>query len=116
MRSDNTLLQPPAPLSIYTSALGWPLHIDRLTERRSMHPECQHAGLSEDGVVSPSAENCDVCHRLRSSGSRNHDGDIFICAQCEANADQLFEIQDAIWSPTVAAGEPTDEAATPTQP
>ena len=59
----------------------------------------------------PSVEICVVCHRLRSNGSRNQDGDIFICVQCEADADQLFEIQDAIWPPSVVAGEPTDEAA-----
>ena len=81
-----------------------------------MQPKRQQGGLREDGVVPPAVETCVVCHRLRSSGSRNQDGDVFICAQCEADADQLFEIQDAIWPSAVAAGEPTDDAATPAQP
>ena len=80
-----------------------------------MQPKGLLEELREDGSV-PSRETCVVCHRLCGSGSRNHDGDIFICAQCEANADQLVEIQDAIWPPAVAAGEPTNDAATPAQP
>jgi hypothetical protein len=81
-----------------------------------MQPKRQLGGLREDGAVPPSVETCVVCHQLRSSGSRNQDGDVFICTQCEADADQLFEIQDAIWPPVVVAGESTDEAATPAQP
>jgi hypothetical protein len=76
-------------------------------------PKRRLSGLREDGAVPPSVETCVVCHRLRGSGSRNQDGDIFICAQCEADADQLFKIQDTIWP---AAGESTGEATTPAQP
>jgi hypothetical protein len=81
-----------------------------------MQPRRTYGRLREADAVPPSVDTCVVCHRLGSSGSRNQDGDIFVCAQCVANADQLFEIQDAIWPPNVAAGESTDEAATPTQP
>lgn len=79
-------------------------------------PNASLGGLREDDAVPPSPETCVVCHRSRSSGSRNQDGDIFICAQCEADADQFFEIQKAIWPPAVVAGESTDEATTPAQP
>ena len=81
-----------------------------------MHPKRQPGGLREDGAVPPSAATCVVCHRRRTGGSRNRDGDIFICAQCEADANQLFKIQDAIWPPAGVAGESTDEATTPAQP
>lgn len=81
-----------------------------------MQPKRQLGGLREDGAVPPTVESCVVCHRLRSSGSRNQDCDIFICAQCEADADQILEIQDAIWPPAVVADESTDEAITPAQP
>ncbi len=68
-----------------------------------------------EGSVAPIVETCVVCQRLRSSGSRNQDRDIFICAQCEADADQLFEIQDTIWPVAGVAGESTNEATTPRQ-
>ena len=74
------------------------------------------AGLREDGAVPSSVETCVVCHRLRGSGSRNQAGDIFVCTQCEADADQLFAIQDEIWPPVGVDGESTDGAATPAQP
>ena len=70
----------------------------------------------EDLAVPSSVESCVVCHQLRSSGSRNQDGDIFICSQCEADADQLFEIQDGLWPAASTSSEATDETATPEQP
>ena len=39
---------------------------------------------------------CAVCHRSRSRGGRNAAGDVFICAQCQADAAQFIAIQDAI--------------------
>jgi hypothetical protein len=41
-----------------------------------------------------STVTCAVCHLLRSRGSFIDDGDFFICAGCQADAEQLFEIQD----------------------
>ena len=58
------------------------------------------------------AATCVVCHRLRVSGSFNHDGDIFICTQCQADGKQLIEIQDSIWADiaeTSGASEGTDK-------
>jgi len=66
--------------------------------------------------VHPSVETCVVCNRSKTRGSRNQDGDIFICARCEADADQFIAIQDALWPEAGGAGESTDGATTPTQP
>ena len=66
--------------------------------------------------VPHTVETCVVCHRSHARGSRNRDEDIFICAQCGANADQLFEIQDTLWREATFGGESTDEATTPEQP
>ena len=40
---------------------------------------------------------CAVCHRQRALGSYDDNGEIFICVECQANAKQFIEIQDAIW-------------------
>jgi len=66
--------------------------------------------------VSPSVEICAVCHRSQTRGSRNQDGDIFIFAECQADAEQFIEIQDTLWLEAGAAGESTGGASTPTQP
>ena len=70
----------------------------------------------EDGAVPPSVETCVVCHRSQTRGSRDQDGDIFICAECQADAEQFIEIQDTLWLEVGVAGESTGGASTPTQP
>lgn len=81
-----------------------------------MQPEPRLARMREEGAVPPSVDTCAACHRFRSIGSSNKDADIFICVQCEAGADQLFAIQDAIWPAADVATESTSGAATPAQP
>jgi hypothetical protein len=73
-------------------------------------------GTREDGAVPPSVETCAVCHRSQTRGSRNQDGDLFICAECQADAEQFIEIQDTLWLEAGFAGESTDGVTTPTQP
>ena len=103
------------PLLIGTSALDRPpmmldrLSVDGATERRL-------PGKREDGAMPPSVETCVVCHRSQTRGSRNQDGDIFICSECEADAEQFIEIQDTLWPETGVAGESPNGATTPTQP
>ena len=58
-------------------------------------------------AVPRSAVTCVVCHYLRVEGSFSDAGDIFICSECQANAEKLFEIQDSIWAEIVD----TDESA-----
>jgi hypothetical protein len=70
----------------------------------------------EDAVVPRSAVTCAVCQRSPARGSYNHAGDVFICAECQADAKQLIEIQDSIW---VEAGETSgsnDETDKPSHP
>jgi hypothetical protein len=43
-------------------------------------------------------------------GSFSDAGDIFICSECQANAEKLFEIQDRIWAEIVDADESTKGA------
>ncbi len=85
------------------------LSVDGAAERRL-------PGKREDGAMPPSVETCAVCHRSQSRGSRDQDCDIFICAECEADAEQFIEIQDTLWPEAGVAGESTDAATTPTQP
>lgn len=60
----------------------------------------------EDVAVAESASICAVCHRKRIRGDHNHGGDVFICAECQADAAQLIAIQDSIWGEAdQAAGE-----------
>ena len=81
-----------------------------------MPPNAGSLEKRDDGVVPPSVETCAVCHRSQTRGSRNQDGDIFICAECQADAEQFIEIQDTLWLKAGFAGESTDGATTPTQP
>jgi hypothetical protein len=85
------------------------LSVDGATERRL-------PAKREDGAMPPSVETCVVCHRSQTRGSRNQDGDIFICAECEADAEQFIEIQDTLWPEAGVAGESPNGATTPTQP
>ena len=48
------------------------------------------------------------------SGSSSAAGDVFICAECQADAKQFIEIQDSIWietAETSASSEGTDKPA-----
>lgn len=56
--------------------------------------------MREDVAVSESASICAACHRTRIRGDDNHGGDVFICAQCQADAAQLIAIEDGIWGET----------------
>ena len=48
---------------------------------------------------------CAVCQRSRTRGDRA--GDVFICAECQADAKQLIDIQDSIWVEATEAGDAT---------
>jgi len=104
------------PSSIGTSSAWQAPHIVRLSGRRWLRPERRLTGLREDGAVPSSVETCVVCHRLRSDGSRNPAGNVFVCTQCEADADQLLAIQDEIWPQVGVADDPTGGGSTPAQP
>lgn len=67
----------------------------------------------EDGAMPRTAVACVVCHRLRMHGSFSDAGDVFICDGCQADAKQLIEIQDSIWSETAETSEGTDKPADP---
>lgn len=58
----------------------------------------------------PRAARCAVCRRQRTRGSHDETGEIFICVECEADAKQFIEIQDAIWG---SAGDTSEEAGPP---
>ncbi len=73
-------------------------------------------GTREDGGVLSSAETCVVCRRARTSGSFSRDRRLFVCAECEADADQFLAIQDALWPGTGVAADSSGSAATPTPP
>ena len=70
----------------------------------------------EDAAVLRSAVSCAVCQRSRTRGSHSHAGDVFICAECQADAKQFIEIQDSIWVDAGEAGESTDENDKPAHP
>jgi hypothetical protein len=54
-------------------------------------------GTCEDVGVSESAAICAVCHRSPTRGDRDAAGDnMFICAQCRADAAEFIAIQDSI--------------------
>jgi len=61
--------------------------------------------------VAESASICAVCHRKRIRGDHNQGGDVFICAECQADAAQLIAIQDSIWGEAdqAAGGTRTNE-------
>ncbi len=70
----------------------------------------------EDAAVPPSAIICAVCQRLRIRGSHNHAGEVFICAQCQADAKQFIEIQDTLWVESREFAASTDETDEPAHP
>lgn len=53
--------------------------------------------MREDAAVADSAI-CVVCRYRRRHGDQDHgSGELFVCAQCQADAAQLFAIQDSIY-------------------
>ena len=65
----------------------------------------------EDVAVPRTALTCVVCHRLRVRGSFSEAGDVFICAECQADAKQFIEIQGSIWAESpvcVGTDKPAD--------
>lgn len=49
----------------------------------------------EDATVRRSSPTCAVCQPSLRDGSQRDSLDVFICAQCQADAKQLFEIKTA---------------------
>ncbi len=62
---------------------------------RHRSPGWFEAACEDVGVVE-TAGICAVCHPSRIRGGRNDAGDVFICAQCQADAAQFIAIQDSI--------------------
>jgi hypothetical protein len=56
---------------------------------------------------------CAVCRQSRIGGDQNRAGDVFICAECQADATQFIEIQDSIWGEEGAAGASTSDTDKP---
>jgi hypothetical protein len=54
------------------------------------------AGERETVVVA-GPEICGACQQPRLSGHHDSSDKVFICSQCQADAEQLIRIQDAIW-------------------
>ena len=59
--------------------------------------------------VHRSTVTCAVCQRSRSQGTFSDAGDVFICVQCQEDANEFFRIQDDLWPTTGEPGRPTDE-------
>jgi hypothetical protein len=49
-------------------------------------------------VVMAGPEICGACQQPRSRAHDDRSGKVFICIQCEADAEQLIRIQDTIWA------------------
>jgi hypothetical protein len=47
--------------------------------------------VTNSGVI------CVVCRVTRVPGNDDHGGEVFVCAKCQADAAELFAIQDSIW-------------------
>ena len=67
----------------------------------------------EHEAVPRSHDTCAVCRRSRTRRSQSHASDVFICAQCCADAKQLIEIQESIWG---EPGDASDSANEPDKP
>jgi hypothetical protein len=70
----------------------------------------------EDDIVPGSARTCAVCHRERGLGAVDQSGDLFVCVECQANAQQFLEIQNQIFGGAGAAGEASDDIDKPARP
>lgn len=59
------------------------------------------------------ASRCAVCRRMRTQGSRDETGRVFICVVCQSDAEQFLAIQDDIYDagggPSFAAVEVASE-------
>jgi hypothetical protein len=53
--------------------------------------------VREDVAVADSVMFCVVCRVTRMRGNDDHRGEVLVCAKCQADAAQLFAIQDSIW-------------------
>jgi hypothetical protein len=73
-------------------------------------PPKVHAGPleREDVAVLDATRTCSVCHRQRTRGSQDPATEIFVCAECHADAKQFIEIQDAICSAFAGADDATE--------
>lgn len=71
--------------------------VESLGRAEPSHLKRHRFETREDVGVAESASICAACHRTSIRGDRNHGGDVFICAQCQADAAQLIAIQDSIW-------------------
>lgn len=62
------------------------------------------AGARETVVVA-GPEICGACQQPRLRGHHDRSGKVFICSQCQADAEQFIRIQDTIWG---EAHQPAD--------
>ena len=53
--------------------------------------------MREDVAVTDSGVICVVCRVTRVPGNDNLGSGVFVCAKCQADAAELFAIQDSIW-------------------
>ena len=70
----------------------------------------------EAAAMPRSAVVCAVCRQSRIRGGHNPAGDVFICAECQADASQFIEIQDSIWGEAGAVGASTGHTDKPAHP
>ncbi len=49
---------------------------------------------------------CGMCQLMKPSGIASHDGEVFICDQCNADANKFLAIQDSLGvSPEAVGGD-----------
>ena len=76
--------------------------------RRAAPRKTRSVVTREDVAVAESVVVCAVCHRLRTRGAHSLVGDVFVCAECQADAAQFIDIQDS-------GGGEADQAADATR-
>jgi hypothetical protein len=54
----------------------------------------EYVAVTDSGVI------CVVCRVTRTSGNDDQGGEVFVCAKCQADAAELFAMQDSIWGET----------------
>jgi hypothetical protein len=67
----------------------------------------------EDEAVRRSATTCVVFQLSNRDDSQDDPDGAFICPRCEADAKQLFEIQDSIWPGISEAGQSSEQPDNP---
>lgn len=72
--------------------------------------------MREDDRVPQSASTRAVCRRSRSQGTFSDAGDVFICVQCQEDANHFLRIQDDIWPTTDESDGSTNETDRPPPP